>query len=232
MHDHLKDVAETLDRHVRESDHAPLVIVVAEETRAELEETLSHEVKNAVVGWTNADAHAGPAELLADVEPLLESRHAAQEAEVVENWKAEAGRNGRAASGWGPTLEAASDGRVELLLFQDGPTGRPGSAPRADASRARAAHVPSTARRWRSAKRGSTLPCTRPSLMEAPFWRCASVRISSPSRASARSCASEPRERRPQSGDCPRPLAETGTPLGSKASHFIHRKRVRAALMP
>jgi peptide chain release factor subunit 1 len=120
VHDHLKDVAETLDRHVRESDRAPLVIVVAEETRAELEETLSHEVKNAVVGWTNADAHAGPAELLADVEPLLESRHAAQESEVVENWKAEAGRNGRAASGWGPTLEAASDGRVELLLFQDG----------------------------------------------------------------------------------------------------------------
>ena len=43
---------------------------------------------------------------------------------MVENWKAEAGRNGRAASGWGPTLEAASDGRVELLLFQDG-TDRP-----------------------------------------------------------------------------------------------------------
>jgi peptide chain release factor subunit 1 len=124
VHDHLKAVAETLDRHVRESNHAPLVIVVAEETRAELEETLSHEVKNAVVGWTNADAHAGPAELLADVEPLLESRHAAQEAEAVENWKAEAGRNGRATSGWGPTLEAASDGRVELLLFQDG-TDRP-----------------------------------------------------------------------------------------------------------
>jgi peptide chain release factor subunit 1 len=120
VHDHLKDVAETLDRHVRELDHPPVVIVVAEETRAELEETLSHEVKNAIVGWTNADAHAGPAELLADVEPLLESHHAAQEAEAVENWKAEAGRNGRATSGWGPTLEAASDGRVELLLFQDG----------------------------------------------------------------------------------------------------------------
>jgi peptide chain release factor subunit 1 len=124
VHDHLKDVAETLDRHVRELGHPPVVIVVAEETRAELEETLSHEVKNAVVGWTNADAHAGPAELLADVEPLLESGHAAQETEAVEHWKAEAGRNGRATSGWATSLEAASDGRVELLLFQDG-TGRP-----------------------------------------------------------------------------------------------------------
>ena len=120
VHDHLKDVAETLDRQVRELGHPPLVIVAAEETRAELEETLSHEAKKAVVGWTTADAHAGPAELLADVEPLLESRHAEQEGEAVEHWKAEAGRNGRATSGWGATLEAASDGRVELLLFQNG----------------------------------------------------------------------------------------------------------------
>jgi peptide chain release factor subunit 1 len=120
VHDHLKEVAETLDRQVRELGHPPLVIVAAEETRADLEETFSHEVKKAVVGWTTADAHAGPAELLADVEPLLESRHAEQETEAVEHWKAEAGRNGRATSGWGATLEAASDGRVELLLFQNG----------------------------------------------------------------------------------------------------------------
>ena len=31
-----------------------------------------------------------------------------------------AGRDGRAAAGWGPTLEAASDGRVDLLLYQEG----------------------------------------------------------------------------------------------------------------
>ena len=35
-------------------------------------------------------------------------------------WKDEAGRNGRAASGWEETLEAASDGRVECLVFQEG----------------------------------------------------------------------------------------------------------------
>jgi peptide chain release factor subunit 1 len=124
VHDHLKDVAETLDRQVREQGGPPLVVVASEETRAELEETLSHEVKKAIVGWTSADAHAGPAELLEDVQPLLESRHGQQETEVVERWKEEAGRNARAAAGWGPTLEAASDGRVELLLFQNG-TDRP-----------------------------------------------------------------------------------------------------------
>jgi peptide chain release factor subunit 1 len=120
VHDHLKDVAETLDRQVREQGGPPLVVVASEETRAELEETLSHEVKKAIVGWTSADAHAGPAELLEDVQPLLESQHGDQESEAVERWKEEAGRNARAAAGWGPTLEAASDGRVELLLFQNG----------------------------------------------------------------------------------------------------------------
>jgi peptide chain release factor subunit 1 len=124
VHDHLKDVAETLDRQVREQGGPPLVVVASEETRAELEETLSHEVKKAIVGWTSADAHAGPAELLEDVQPLLESQHGDRETEVVERWKEEAGRNARAAAGWGPTLEAASDGRVELLLFQNG-TDRP-----------------------------------------------------------------------------------------------------------
>ena len=39
---------------------------------------------------------------------------------MIERWREEAGRNGRAASGWEQTLEAASDARVELLLFQDG----------------------------------------------------------------------------------------------------------------
>src|SRR5204863_225920 len=43
-----------------------------------------------------------------------------EEAAAAERWQEETGRNGRAAAGWGQTLEAASDGRVELLLVQDG----------------------------------------------------------------------------------------------------------------
>jgi peptide subunit release factor 1 (eRF1) len=38
--------------------------------------------------------------------------------EVLERWRSEAGRNGRAAAGWDETLEAASDGRVDLLLVE------------------------------------------------------------------------------------------------------------------
>ena len=35
-------------------------------------------------------------------------------------WSEEAGRDARGSAGWEKTLEAASDGRVELLLFKEG----------------------------------------------------------------------------------------------------------------
>jgi peptide subunit release factor 1 (eRF1) len=117
-------VAEHVDRHVRRLRGPRVVVVASEETRPEFEAALSSEAKKHVIGWTSAEAHATPADLLQQVEPLLEQWRGEQEADAVERWREEAGRNGRAASGWGPTLEAASDGRVELLLFQDG-TERP-----------------------------------------------------------------------------------------------------------
>ncbi len=120
VQDHLRDVAELLDRQVRRLRGARVVLVVSEETRAELEEELSHEVKNALIGWTSADAHAGPSELYEAVEPLVERWQAEQESELAERWQEAAGRNGRAAAGWPQTLEAASDGRVEVLLYEEG----------------------------------------------------------------------------------------------------------------
>jgi peptide chain release factor subunit 1 len=120
VHDHLKEVAEHVDGQVRRLRGPRLIVVASEETRPEFESELSNEARKAIIGWTSAEAHATPAELLALVEPLLESWRGEQETEAVERWKEEAGRNARASSGWGPTLEAASDGRVDLLLFQEG----------------------------------------------------------------------------------------------------------------
>ena len=120
VQDHLKDVATTLERALRRLRRPRVVVVASEETRAELEEELSSEVKEAIIGWASAEAHANPAQLLRTVEPLLERWRAEQETTAVERWREAAGRNGRAASGWAQTLEAASDGRVELLLFHDG----------------------------------------------------------------------------------------------------------------
>jgi peptide chain release factor subunit 1 len=120
VHEHLKDVAEQLDRRVRRLQSPRVVVVASEETRAEFDDVLSTEVKNAIVGWTQAEAHATPAELLEIAQPILERWHMEQEKEAAARWREESGRGGRAAGGWPATLEAASDGRVELLLFQDG----------------------------------------------------------------------------------------------------------------
>lgn len=120
VHDHLKEVAELLDRQLRRLRGPRVIVVSTDETRPEFESALSNEARKAVIGWTTAEAHATPAELLGEVQPLLESWRGQQEIEAVERWREEAGRDGRAASGWEQTLEAASDGRVELLLFQGG----------------------------------------------------------------------------------------------------------------
>jgi peptide chain release factor subunit 1 len=118
--EHLKEVAEDIDRRVRRAPGTKVIVVSSEETRAELEEMLSTEAKNAVVGWTTAEAHASPQELLELTSPILEDARAKEEADLIERWREGAGRGGRAASGWAETLEAASDARVEVLLYEDG----------------------------------------------------------------------------------------------------------------
>ncbi|MDQ3822485.1 MAG: hypothetical protein M3321_04510, partial [Actinomycetota bacterium] len=76
VHDHLRGVADDLDRRIRATPAAKVVVVASEETRAEFSEILSNEARNAVVGWTQAEAHAGPADLLEIAAPLLEQAHA------------------------------------------------------------------------------------------------------------------------------------------------------------
>jgi peptide chain release factor subunit 1 len=119
VHEHLERVAAELDRRVRRRAER-IVIVSTEETRAAFEDLLSRQVKDAVIGRTTAEAHAAAPELLAVATPVLEAWRAGEEERAVERWREEAGRSGRAAAGWAPTLEAASDGRVELLLYRQG----------------------------------------------------------------------------------------------------------------
>jgi peptide chain release factor subunit 1 len=119
VHAHLVRVADELERRVRRSG-GPVVMVGTEETRAAFERTLSPEARAAIVGWAAAEAHAGPPELLAAALPELERWRETEEERTLDRWREEAGRQGRAAAGWEPTLEAASDGRVALLLFSNG----------------------------------------------------------------------------------------------------------------
>ena len=119
-HDHLKRVAERLDRFVRQLHRPQVVVIAGEETWGELEGLLSQDARKALAGVAHAEAHAQPPELLAVAAPVLERWRADREREAVDRWSEERGRNGRASSGWAETLEAASDARVELLLFREG----------------------------------------------------------------------------------------------------------------
>jgi peptide chain release factor subunit 1 len=117
---HWRRVADTLDSRLRRLAGARVVLVGAEDMRSDFEEVLPTEVRSRLVGWTTAEAHADAGELLAAVQPVVDEWRATKEAALLERWREEAGKNGRAAAGWEQTLEAASDGRVELLLVQDG----------------------------------------------------------------------------------------------------------------
>jgi len=118
--DHLRRVADELNRRWRRSQGPPVVVVATEETRAEFDDLLAQETRAALAGWASAEAHAAAPELVEKALPILEEWQSRREQELIARWQEEAGRNGRAAAGWSETLEAASDGRIELLLFQDG----------------------------------------------------------------------------------------------------------------
>jgi peptide chain release factor subunit 1 len=118
--EHFRAVAEELEARFRALGRPRIVVVCGEETRPEFADELSSEVADAVIGWTSAPAHATDAELLGTVTPWLEEARAAKEADVVARWSEETGKGSRGTAGWADTLEAASDGRVDLLLFQAG----------------------------------------------------------------------------------------------------------------
>lgn len=120
VQEHLKGVAEQLDRSRRRLHSPKIVLVCAEEMRSEFVDALSKEARESLIGWAPARAHAGPSEILAAVTPVLVAAETKDESETLERWREETGRNGRATAGWEPTLEAASDARVDVLLFQDG----------------------------------------------------------------------------------------------------------------
>jgi peptide chain release factor subunit 1 len=120
VHDHLKTVGDELGRRARGAGRPELVVVAQPELRGEFESRLSPEVREAIVGWATAEAHATAVELLEVTRPYLERARAREVTEALGRWQAEAGRNGRAAAGWEQTLEAASDGRVDVLLVQQG----------------------------------------------------------------------------------------------------------------
>jgi peptide chain release factor subunit 1 len=118
--DHLRTVAEDLDGCVRRGVARQIVVVGPDQARSTFEDLLAQETRPCVVGSTTGEGWASTTELLELARPFLDQARLAEETAALDRWQEEAGRSGRAASGWEQTLEAASDGRVELLLFQEG----------------------------------------------------------------------------------------------------------------
>jgi hypothetical protein len=209
VHEHLKEVAEQLDRRVRRLQSPRIVVVTTEETRAELEEVLSHEVRNAIVGWTQAEAHATPAQLLQAARPILEEWHAKQEREAGERWREESGaaagrrRVGPIPSRRPPTGESScSSSRKARSTLPGSARAAGGSAPKEDPVR-------STERRWSSATTVSIWPSTRRSRTAGASLRSA-LPGSRPGRGDRRPAQVLEKRRRPghgkglsPNGDCP-----------------------------
>jgi peptide chain release factor subunit 1 len=116
---HLRNVTQAIDRIIRREPSTKLVIVATEEIRPDIESELAKESRAAICGWATAEAHATAHELLEAAMPVVERARAEKERAALERWREEAARDGRASAGWERTLEAASDGRVELLLVQE-----------------------------------------------------------------------------------------------------------------
>ena len=80
------------------------MIVAPEELRSEIEDALSAEARESIVGWASAEAHATPGELLAIARPHLERARVARVGAALERWREERGKHGRASAGWAETL--------------------------------------------------------------------------------------------------------------------------------
>ena len=116
---HLKSVGDEIDKTLRSDRRLHMVVVAPDEMRGELESKLSHEAREAIVGWAHVESHASPSEILEVVRPLLDQARVREDQATLERWQSERGRNTRAAAGWKQTLAAASDGRVAVLLVDE-----------------------------------------------------------------------------------------------------------------
>jgi peptide chain release factor subunit 1 len=149
VHDHLKTVGGELDKRVRGAGTLQMVIVAPEEMRGEIEERLSNEAREAIVGWAHAQSHASPTELLEVVKPHLAR---ARERRLEQTLARPPG--GRRRSKPRPTAASTSCSCARVRI------GPPTSARSAAAALRTTARARSTEPGWSSAPTAGTSRCT------------------------------------------------------------------------
>jgi peptide chain release factor subunit 1 len=125
---HLKSVGGELEKQAR-GRKLRIVVVGPEEMRGDFDAALTNEAREAIVGWTTAEAHAGPAELVEVARPLLDEARARDDQAELERFEELHGRGERSATGWKQVLEGASDARVDVLLVEEGAAARAWECP-------------------------------------------------------------------------------------------------------
>lgn len=119
---HFRDVADSLADTIRPGAGQLLVVACVEEQRPTFERFLASHVREALLGWTNVEAHAGVDALEPEADRLLAGRLDDERDTLLERWREELGQDeGRAASSWKDAVGAAADGRIESALV-DGRT--------------------------------------------------------------------------------------------------------------
>jgi peptide chain release factor subunit 1 len=120
--DHFREVADALGRTIRPGGGQLLVVACVEEQRPVLEELLQSHVREALIGWTTVEAHAGVEALQPEAERLLDEHLRRERDALLDRWREERGQaSGRAAWSWKDAVDAAADGRIEAALV-DGRT--------------------------------------------------------------------------------------------------------------
>jgi hypothetical protein len=117
---HYKRIADGVARASRE-ERRPIVLVGVEEVRGEFSRYLDAGSSELVAGWTSVEPHQPEAHVAAAARPLLDAWWAARARELLDSWHEAAAKHTHGVAGFEDTLNAATDGAVDLLLFQDDP---------------------------------------------------------------------------------------------------------------
>jgi peptide chain release factor subunit 1 len=114
--DHFRDVAGILAHTIQPGSGALLLVACVEEQRAKFEELLVPHVREALLGWTTIEAHAGEDALEPEAQRLLAARLESERAGLLERWREVRANGDRATASWAEALEAAADGAVDAAL--------------------------------------------------------------------------------------------------------------------